>query len=215
MIKVALVDDHALLRNGLANVIKSFGNYTVLFEADNGRECIDMLMAGNKPDIILLDVNMPEMNGFNTAKWLKENEPEIKVLVLTMMDDDMSIIQMMQLGAKGYILKDTKPEGLKNALHEIAERGFYFNETISDKMLSIVSNPNKDKKPKQEIQFSNQEIMFLKLCCTEKSYKEIGASMGVSARTAETMRVNMFEKLETQSRIGLVMYAIRNGIIQV
>jgi DNA-binding NarL/FixJ family response regulator len=215
MIKVALVDDHALLRNGLANVIKSFGNYTVLFEADNGRECIDMLMAGNKPDIILLDVNMPEMNGFNTAKWLKENEPEIKVLVLTMMDDDMSIIQMMQLGAKGYILKDTKPEGLKNALHEIAERGFYFNETISDKMLSIVSNPNKDKKPKQEIQFSNQEIMFLKLCCTEKSYKEIGASMGVSARTAETMRVNMFEKLETQSRIGIVMYAIRNGIIQV
>lgn len=215
MIKVALVDDHALLRNGLANVIKSFGNYTVLFEADNGRECIDMLMAGNKPDIILLDVNMPEMNGFNTAKWLKENEPEIKVLVLTMMDDDMSIIQMMQLGAKGYILKDTKPEGLKNALHEIAERGFYFNETISDKMLSIVSNPNKDKKPKQEIQFSNQEIMFLKLCCTEKSYKEIGASMGISARTAETMRVNMFEKLETQSRIGIVMYAIRNGIIQV
>ncbi|NNV56142.1 response regulator transcription factor [Limnovirga soli] len=215
MIKVALVDDHALLRNGLANVIKSFGNYTVLFEADNGRECIDMLMAGHKPDIILLDVNMPEMNGFNTAKWLKENEPEIKVLVLTMMDDDMSIIQMMQLGAKGYILKDTKPEGLKNALHEIAERGFYFNETISDKMLSIVSNPNKDKKPKQEIQFSNQEIMFLKLCCTEKSYKEIGASMGVSARTAETMRVNMFEKLETQSRIGIVMYAIRNGIIQV
>jgi DNA-binding NarL/FixJ family response regulator len=215
MIKVALVDDHALLRNGLANVIKSFGNYTILFEADNGRECIDMLMAGNKPDIILLDVNMPEMNGFNTAKWLKENEPDIKVLVLTMMDDDMSIIQMMQLGAKGYILKDTKPDGLKNALHEIAERGFYFNETISDKMLSIVSNSNKERKPKKEIQFSNQELAFLKLCCTEKSYKEIGAAMGVSARTAETMRVNMFEKLETQSRIGIVMYAIRNGIIQV
>src|SRR5579885_1978745 len=104
MKNIALVDDHALLRNGLANVISSFGDYNVVFEADNGKQFIELLKAKGKPDVVLLDINMPEMDGFETAIWLKDNAPSVKVLVLSMMDNDHAIIKMLQNGAKGFIL---------------------------------------------------------------------------------------------------------------
>ncbi|MEP7318877.1 MAG: response regulator transcription factor [Panacibacter sp.] len=214
MTNIALVDDHALLRNGLASVINGFGNFTVVFEADNGKHFIQLLKQSPKPQVVLLDVNMPEMNGFETAEWIKHNEPGIKVLVLSMMDDDNSIIKMLHHGAKGYILKDSKPDALRNALEQVTEKGFFFNDLVSGKMMHLV---NKGSSEKQHIplQLTERETIFLKLCCTEKSYKEIADSMGISTRNVETLRSNMFEKLETLSRVGLVMYSIRNGIVKV
>ena len=126
MTKVALVDDHALLRSGLASVVNSFGEFTVVFEADHGKQFIELLKTKERPDIVLLDINMPEMDGFETSKWIRNNCPEIKILVLSMRDDDHSIIRMLQNGAKGYILKDTKPESLRTALREVSDRGFFF-----------------------------------------------------------------------------------------
>jgi DNA-binding NarL/FixJ family response regulator len=213
MTKVALVDDHALLRSGLANVINSFNDYEVVIEADNGRQFIDMLGKNNIPEIVLLDITMPEMDGFATAQWIKNNNPEIKVIVLSMMDDDNAIIKMLQYGARGYILKDSRPDVLKTALREVIEKGFFFNELVSGKLVHLISKGEEQKI--QSINLSGKETEFLKWCCTEKSYKEIADVMNISTRSVETLRSNLFEKLETLSRVGLVMYAIRNGIVKV
>ena len=214
MIKVALVDDHTLLRNGLASVISGFGDYEVVFEAGNGKEFIELLQSKPAPEIVLLDINMPEMDGFDTIKWIRNNTPSIKVLVLSMRDDDQSIIRMLQFGARGYILKDSRPDGLRNALREVAERGFFFNELVSSKLVHIINN-NGDESMANTITLTDKEIEFLKWCCTEKSYKEIAVVMNISSRAVESLRSNLFEKLETLSRVGLVMYAIRNGLVKV
>lgn len=214
MIKVALVDDHTLLRNGLASVISGFGDYEVVFEAGNGKEFIELLQSKPAPEIVLLDINMPEMDGFDTIKWIRNNTPSIKVLVLSMRDDDQSIIRMLQHGARGYILKDSRPDGLRNALREVAERGFFFNELVSSKLVHIINN-NGDESMANTITLTDKEIEFLKWCCTEKSYKEIAVVMNISSRAVESLRSNLFEKLETLSRVGLVMYAIRNGLVKV
>lgn len=213
MTKVALVDDHPLLRSGLANVINSFGDFKVIFEAGNGKEFVEKLEAGDEPELLLLDITMPEMDGFETAEWIKNNRPHIKVLVLTMMDDDHAVIKMLQLGAKGYILKDSRPDLLRHALRDIAEKDFYFNELVSGKLVHLV---RKGQDPGKMLHsFSEKEITFLKWCCTEKSYKEIADTMQISTRAVESLRSSLFERLETLSRVGLVMYAIRNKIVQV
>jgi len=212
MIKVALVDDHALLRNGLASVIDNSEGYQVVFEADNGKHFIELLKKNTRPDIVLLDITMPEMDGFETAEWIKVNEPGIKVLVLSMMDNDTSIIRMLKYGARGYILKDSKPDVLRAALRDIAEKGFFFNELVSGRLVHLANQTADDK---SSIALNEKETEFLKLCCTEKSYKEIADSMHITPRAVEALRSNMFEKLDTLSRVGLVMYAIRNGIVKI
>lgn len=212
MTKIALVDDHHLLRSGLANVINSFGDFEVIFEAGNGKVFIEKIKTNEEPEIILLDITMPEMDGFETAEWIKNNRPDIKVLVLTMMDDDHAVIKMLQLGAKGYVLKDSRPEILKHALRDVIEKDFYFNDLVSGKLVHMV---RKGEEPGKKDVFSEKEITFLKWCCTEKSYKEIADAMQISTRAVESLRSNMFEKLETLSRVGLVMYAIKNKIVQV
>jgi len=214
MKNIALVDDHALLRSGLAGVINSFGEYTVIFEADNGRQFIEFLKTKGTPDVVLLDINMPEMDGFQTANWIRNNAPKIKVLILSMLDNDDAIIKMLRNGAKGYILKDSKPDVLKNALRDVVEKGFFFNDLVSNKLMHMINKG--DEKQKTGASFLNEkEIEFLKWCCSEKSYKEIADAMNLSTRAVEALRSNLFEKLETLSRVGLVMYAIRNGIMKI
>ncbi len=213
MIKVALVDDHALLRGGLASVINSFGEYEVIFEADNGKQFIELLHIQDLPDIVLLDVTMPEMNGFETAAWLKKNQPKIKVLVLSMMDDDQSIIKMLRNGAKGYILKDSKPDILKTALDAVAQKGFFMNETVSGKLIHLANK--KETEENAAVFLNEREKEFLRMCCSEKSYKEIADNMSISPRTVEAMRSKLFEAFGTLSRVGLVLYSIKNGIVTI
>jgi DNA-binding NarL/FixJ family response regulator len=213
MTKVALVDDHALLRNGLASVIHNSDGYEVVFEADNGKHFIEQLKKNPKPDILLLDITMPEMDGFETAQWVRINAPDIKILVLSMMDDDKSIIRMLRQGARGYILKDSKPEVLRSALRDISEKGFFFNELVSGRLVHLANQAAGGENADTEL--SEKEIDFLKLCCTEKSYKEIADAMHITPRAVEALRSNMFEKLQALSRVGLVMYAIRNGITKI
>lgn len=209
---IALVDDHILLRSGLASVIGSFEGFQIIFEADNGKSFIEKLASNPDPDIVLLDITMPVMNGFETAEWIKKNRPEIKVIVLSMVDDDSSIIRMIRSGARGYILKDSKPSLLKAALHEVLVKGFYFNELVSGKMIYMVQNGN-GKPPEEDL--TEKEIEFLKLCCTEKPYKEIAAEMNITPRAVESLRSHLFEKLNTFSRVGLVMYTLKHGIIKI
>ena len=210
---IALVDDHTLLRNGLASLIQSFEGYTVLFQADNGKEFIQQLKINPVPDIILLDITMPEMNGFETAAWIKQNAPSIKILVLSMMDNDEVVISMLKAGARGYILKDSKPAVFKQALDNIRDTGFFLNELVSNKMLNFLSHEeNKGKHMSAISQLSPRELTFLQYACSEMTYKDIAVEMQVSPRTVDGYRDELLKKLNLQSRVGLVLFAIKNGL---
>ena len=212
---IALVDDHILLRNGLAALINSFNGYQVSFEADHGKDFINMVTNHGGPDIVLLDINMPEMNGFETAGWIKEHLPNTKILVLSMMDNETSIISMLKAGAGGYILKDSKPSIFRQALDDIRDKGFFMNELVTHKMLNYVKGEEQNTDAAIIARLSEKELTFLKLACTEKTYKEIASEMNLSPRTVEGYRDDLFAKLAVMSRVGLVLFAIKNGLHKV
>lgn len=214
MTTVALVDDHILLRSSLARIITNFEGYFVLFQADNGQHFIDQITKKNTPDIVLLDISMPVMDGFETAKWIKTNLPDTKVLVLSMMDNDTTVIRMINLGVSGFILKDSKPAILKEAFDCILQKGFYTNELVSNSMLHFVNNCNNSLANKSN-QLTDKEREFIKFACTEMTYKEIASQMGTSTRNIDMYRDQVYEKLEVKSRVGLVLYAIKEGFVQV
>ncbi len=212
---VALVDDHVLLRNGLANHIRSLDEYDVVFEADNGESFLKKLVHAALPDIVLMDINMPLMDGFETTRWLKQHHPEIKVLALSMYDNEQSIIRMLKCGAKGYILKDIEPSEFKAALDALVQKGFYYSEMVTGKLIHAVNQIGEQRQKSNSLTtFNEREIEFLKLVCTEMTYKEISESMNLSPRTIDGYRDAMFEKLNAKTRVGLVMYAIRNGFVE-
>lgn len=211
---VALVDDHVLLRNGLASIIRNFESHDVLFEADNGRQCVEQLTAGRIPSIVLLDINMPEMDGYDTALVIRNRFPQIKVLALSMYDSENAIIRMLRYGARGYILKDIEPSELHSALHDVQQKGYYYSELITSRLIHLVNNlDNPDGQLKQLINLNEKETEFLKLVCTEFTYKEIADKMGVGVRTVDGYRDTLFEKLSVKTRVGLVLYAIRSGLV--
>jgi two-component system invasion response regulator UvrY len=208
---IALVDDHVLLRSGLAGMLKESG-YSVLFEADNGKDFIEKIKKGYEPDIVLLDINMPVMDGYATAAWIKTNYPEIKVLALSMYDDEEAIIKMLKNGARGYILKDSHPSELKAAIESLATKGFYYSEMVTGRLMRSIMD---DDGNAVDDSLSEREIEFLKLAATEMTYKEIAEQMHLSPRTIDGYRDTLFEKLNIKSRVGLVLYAIKNGIVKI
>ena len=213
MAHMVLIDDHSLLRNGLAELVKSQG-HTVLFEADNGKDFIAKLNTDSLPDIVLLDINMPEMDGYETAQWIKTNHPDVKVLALSMYDNETSIIRMLKCGARGYILKDSEPAELKAAIHDLETKGFYYSDLVSGKLMHAINKMDDDGDGlKSLVPLSERETDFLKHSCSELTYKEIADKMYVSPRTIDGYRDALFEKLQVKTRVGLVMYAIKNSIV--
>jgi DNA-binding NarL/FixJ family response regulator len=213
MSTIALVDDHALLRNGLAGLVTNLG-HEVLFEANNGKEFIDKLDKNKLPDIVLMDINMPVKDGYETTKWLKQNHPGIKVLALSMYDNESSIIRMLKSGAKGYILKDSDPAQLKEALFDLMDKGFYYSDIVTGKLIHAINKIENDSDAlKTLVNLNERERDFLKFTCTELTYKEIADKMFVSPRTIDGYRDTLFEKLQVKTRVGLVVYAIRNGLV--
>ena len=214
MTTVALVDDHILLRSSLARIITNFEGYFVLFQADNGQDFINQITKKNTPDIVLLDISMPVMDGFETADWIKKNLPDTKILVLSMMDNDTTIIRMINRGVSGYILKDSKPAILKEAFDCILQKGFYTNELVSNSMLHFL-NKSSNALSNKSSQLTLKEKEFIKYACTEMTYKEIAAEMSTSPRNIDMYRDQVFDKLELKSRVGLVLYAIKEGFVRV
>ena len=214
MAKIVLTDDHILLRNGLATLVKSLG-HTVLFEADNGKDFIDKLSVSNLPDIVLMDINMPDMDGYDTTLWLKRNHPEVKVLALSMYNNESFIIRMLKCGAQGYILKDSRPPQLAAAIDALMKDGFHYSELLNGKLIHAINKMGEQYSNLASlVQLNDRETDFLKYACTELAYKEIAEKMNVSPRTVDTYRDILFEKLHVKTRVGLVMYAIKNGIMQ-
>lgn len=213
-VTIALVDDHVLLRKGLAKLLKEL-NYQVVFEADNGKEFIRKLKTHKAPDMVLMDINMPLMDGYEATLWLKKHHPQIKVLALSMYEDENAIIRMIKSGAKGYILKDSHPVELKAALKAINTKGFYQSELVNGKLIHIINKLDDPKHSgtKQLLGLNEREIEFLNHACSEMTYKEIAEQMGISTRTVDGYRDALFEKLGCKSRVGLVLFAIGNGLL--
>jgi DNA-binding NarL/FixJ family response regulator len=212
-IQVGVADDHTLLRSALARLINSFDNYKVIFEASSGQEVKDKLSKHVIPDIMLLDVNMPDVDGYETAKWIYKNYPQVKVLALSMFSDEATIIRMLRLGAKGYIMKNAEPEELKLALDSVLQKDFYLSELISGK---IISGLHKDMdNPHEPVSLTEKEKEFMKWVCTELTYKDIAGKMFVSPRTVDDYRNSCFEKLNVKTRVGLVIYAIKHNMVEI
>lgn len=212
---IAIVDDHTMFRKGLASLINLFPGYKVLFEASDGKDLISKLKPAAMPDIVLLDITMPHMDGYATAQWLTANHPQINILALSTMDGETAIIRMIKNGAKGYVLKDAEPEELKRAFDEIITDGYFYNDRITKKVMKSIMTISSDADSSSFVKLTDRELEFLKLLCTEKSYTEIAADMFVSPRTVEGYRNAICEKLQFKSRTGLVLYAIKNGIVKI
>jgi two-component system, NarL family, invasion response regulator UvrY len=214
-LNVALVDDHVMLRTGLANLIQDINGYEVILQSDNGKDFIATIeLNKQEPDIILLDVSMPHMDGFETAKWISTNLPLAKILVLSMFDDEKSIIKMIRNGAKGYILKDSEPHELEVALNDIAHKGYHYSDLVNGKLIYAVNKLDAQTEKENQSKLTNREVEFLKLSCSEMTYKEIANLMYLSVRTIEGYRDNLFIKLNLKTRVGLVLYAIKNKLVE-
>lgn len=211
---IVIVDDHLLIAKAIASVIENFKNYDVLYESENGSDMIEQFrVKKNIPDIVLLDISMPVMNGFETAGWLKENYPAVKVMALTMQGDDDSLIRMIKAGASGYLNKNVHPSELEKALNHLCENGFYYPDWATSKVIHALAN--EDKIIKQSIKLTERETEFLKYACTEFTYKEIGDKMFCSNRTVESYRNALFEKLGVKTRVALALYAVKMGLHKV
>lgn len=213
---IGLVDDHTMFRKGLTALINLFPGYEVLFDAGGGAECIRQLESGAVPEILLMDISMPGMDGYATTSWVRSNFPGVIVLALSTMDTETAIIRMIQCGARGYVLKDADPGELKRAFDEVSSLGYYYNDIVSRKIIQSVHLFSGGASLYDGlVRLSDRETVFLHQVCSEKTYQEIAREMFVSERTVDGYRDTLFKKLNISSRVGLVLYAIRNGIVKV
>ena len=215
ILKLGIVDDHRLFRKGLITLIElAYPKCEILFEADNGLDLQHKLVKKNLPEIIIMDVNMPGMDGFASAQWLKENHPDIKVLVVSMVEKEETIVRMLKLGVKGYLSKDVEPQELGEALRSIMNRGFYYTDYLTGKLvMSIQSDSAGKQKVNSMPQMNDREKLFLELACSELTYNEIADKMFLSPKTIDGYRNSLFEKLSVKSRVGLALYAVRHGLV--
>lgn len=210
-IAVGIADDHQLFLRSLGLMLSGFDNYTVIIEAVNGKELQQkMKIAEILPAIIILDVNMPVMDGIETATWLHTNYPDIKLVALSMNDTEKAIISMIKAGCCAYLLKDMHPDELEKALDEINSKGFYNKDAgnINYRRLLMYEDKN------DPLYITDKEKQFLHFACQELSYNQIADAMSVSARTIDGYRDNLFIKLKVHSRIGLVLEAVKRQLVE-
>ena len=210
---IAIVDDHTMFRKGLAVLINLFAGYRVILDVANGKELTEQLLPDLLPDIVLLDIHMPVMDGYATAAWLRSNHPGTRVMALSTMDSDMAIIKMIHQGARGYILKDADPKELQLAFDEILDKGYYYNEILTRKVMQSIHQENAESGngfPK----LTDRELEFLHHACSEKNYQQIAREMFLSERTVDGYRESLFKKFNVSNRVGLVLYAIKNQLVK-
>jgi len=222
VMRLALVDDHTLFRKGLINLIELVcSDCIILFEADNGLDLQQKLTTNNEPDILLMDINMPKMDGFATMDWLSENFPLVKVLVVSMIEKEESIVRMLKLGVKGYLSKDVEPQVLGEALNAIMNKGFYYTDFITGRLIhSLNGKDNSIEDAKDKTKYDAMKLMndreknFLQFACSELTYNEIATKMFLSPKTVDGYRNSLFEKFNVKSRVGLVLFAVKHGLVK-
>lgn len=203
---IGIVDDHTLFRSGLSGLLDDFKELKVAFEAGNGLELQHQVKNFPETKVVLMDIHMPVMDGYSATAWLHVNHPEIRVLALSMFEDDDAVIGMLKAGAGGYVVKESKPRDLLEAILTIEAKGIYLNEMVSGKLYRTITETAKADP------ISDREVDFLRLCCSELTYKEMADQMCISPRTIDNYREALFAKLGIKSRTGLVLYAIKHKI---
>lgn len=214
MKSIVIVDDHILIAKALTAIIDSFAGYRVLYECEHGEALKEKFkLKNNQPDIVLLDITMPVMDGFETATWLRETHPEILIMALSMQDDDESLIKMIKSGAKGYLHKNVHPAELEKALDILLEKGIYYPEWATKRVFIKMAEPEKNDTI-NGVHFTEREKEFLQYTITELTYKEIGEKMFCSPRTVESYRDALFEKLDVKTRLALALFAVKCGLVK-
>lgn len=214
LINLAIADDHKIFRKGLKAMLEDYDHLHLLFEVGNGQEMIRQL-SSNRPDVILMDIKMPEMDGLQATAYIHAQFPEIKILALSMYNDDKYILDMIKAGASGYLLKNAEPEEIVAAIVMVYQKGFYFNDHLSGTLVKELLGNRAHQPVTGAVELNEREIDILKLICEEFTNVEIADKLFLSVRTVEGYRTRLFEKIGSKNIAGLVMYAVRNDIIKV
>lgn len=216
VIKVMIVDDHALFRAGVRTTLSIKKDIKVIAEAENGLQLMNMLKAGTIPDVILLDIQMPVMDGTATLPEVKKLHPEIKVIMLTLVDDQTFVTKLMELGANSYLVKTSDAEVIYDAIKTCYKQEYYFNSLTNKALLNNLRHKSASsfKVPQEEAVLNEKEITILRLMCEEKSTREIAEAVGQSPRTIEAIRDKLKVKTGTRSTAGLIMFAVRNNLLK-
>lgn len=213
-ISITVVDDHSLFRKGIINLIHQIDDkFRVINEASHGKEFLAQIKNDEIPDVVIMDVSMPIMDGFQTTKALRELNKKIGILALTMKDDETSLIRLLKAGVNGYLNKDVDPDQLKEALHSISSTGYYYTEEVAGKLVNVITHP--ELGTNEGVELTEQEMRFIELACSEHTYKMIADMMCLSIKTVDGYRARLFEKLNVKSRVGLVMYAYKHNLVAI
>ena len=209
--RIVIVDDHLLIAKAIASIIDGFRDYRVLYECENGDALVEKFtQPANIPDIVLMDISMPGMDGFETTAWLREHYPDVLVMALTMQSDNESLLKMIRAGARGYLQKNVHPLELEKALDAMKNRGLYYPDWAASRVLQSLASGDLEKE--DPVPLSPREKEFLKFACTELTYKEIAEKMFCSPRTVESYRDALFEKLGVKTRVALALFAVKTGL---
>ena len=210
-IKIAIVDDHKLVSKALENMISYNPNFDVIMNSPNGQDFIEKLRATQDfPDVVLMDINMPIKNGIETTADLTREFPQLKVIALTMEDHEGTIIKMLKAGAKGYLLKDMSPDILFDAIDIVHKKGIFYTDLVTQSLLKIKTEEKFMDRLNETLK--DRELEFIKLACSELTYREIADKMFVSPRTIDGYRDSVFVKLNVKSRVGIVLFAIKHNL---
>lgn len=210
--KIAIVDDHTLFREGMIRLLKDYDCFDIVLQASNGMELMDGLKKV-KPHLILLDLQMPVMDGFETTVLLKKKYPDIKILIVTMHNDEKLIFDIMRKGANGFLPKDKSFEFVVDAIHAVLDKGYYYNEGIMNAVLNEVRNNQAITSPFYQIPLSEREIDIVKLICKQHTSREISEMLKLSARTVETHKNNILKKTKSINTAGIVLYAVKYRLL--
>ncbi len=212
-IKIAIADDYKIFREGLKVGLSADDSLEVMLEADNGEELLKGLES-NSPDVIIMDLKMPIMDGMEATKEVRKKFPSIKVLVVSMYEDDKFIIHLMENGANGYLLKNAEPDEIRRSIYSVHENGYYFNDLVNKALLKkLVLKNNLKPSFNQNIDLTEREQEVLKMICEEKTAAEIAKEIFLSPRSVEGIRQRLIEKIGVRNTAGLVMFAVKNGIV--
>jgi DNA-binding NarL/FixJ family response regulator len=212
-IKIAIADDYKIFREGLKVGLSADADLEVMMEADNGEDLLKALETAT-PDVILMDLKMPIMDGMEATKEVRKKYPNVKVLVVSMYEDDKFIIHLMENGANGYLLKNTEPDEIRRSIYAVHENGYYFNDLVNKALLKkLVLKNNFKPSFNQNVELSEREMEVLKLICEEKTAAEIAKEIFLSPRSVEGIRQRLIEKVGVRNSAGLVMFAVKNGMV--
>ncbi|BAV07008.1 DNA-binding response regulator, NarL/FixJ family, contains REC and HTH domains [Filimonas lacunae] len=223
-IKIAIVDDHKLFRKGLITLIDLAykQNYLLVFEAESGDDMVKKIDKKALPDILLLDIDMPDMDGFESMVWLKKHHPGISVLVISMVESEESVVRMLRLGVKGYLSKDIEVEDIHQAIKSISEKGYYYTDFITGKLIDAIKQESVEDIEGREGEvdaiwksLSENERIFIRYACSELKYEEVAEKMFLSPKTIDGYRQAIFNRYGIKNRVGLVLFAIKNGLFNI